>query len=134
MENSQALRRWQAAQENESAAQQALRQGFLRTSVSRSYYACFQAMWIAVGDPPLGQWKHGGLMQTFCRGQWADPILLPTSLAPLYKKLLVLYDLRLDADYRALSISSEKAQEGVNTVAEVFQVVTQHTALERNST
>lgn len=56
------------------------------------------------------------------------------SLAPLYKKLLALYDLRLDADYRALSISSEKAQEGVNTVAEVFQVVTQHTALERNST
>jgi len=117
------------AQENQAAAQQTFLQGFYRTSVSRSYYACFQAMWVALGDPPLGEWKHGGLMQTFCRGQWAAPVILPTSLATLYKKLLALYDLRLDADYRALPVDPTKAQEGLNTVAEVFQLVTQHKTL-----
>ncbi len=68
-------------------------------------------------------------MQTFCRGQWADPVLLPTSLATLYKKLLVLYDLRLDADYRALPVDLAKAQEGLNTVIEVFQLLSRHRAL-----
>ena len=117
------------AQENQTAAQNAFDQNFFGASVSRSFYACFQAMWVALGEPPRGVWKHGGLMQTFCRGQWADPILLPTSLAALYKKLLVLYDLRLDADYRALPIESAKAQEGLDTVQEVFKLITQHKEL-----
>jgi uncharacterized protein (UPF0332 family) len=133
VDSTQQSRRWQVAQENQAAAQQSLLQGFYGTSVSRSYYACFQAMWVALGDPPLGRWEHGGVMRTFCRGQWADPVLLPTSLAPLYKKLLALYDLRLDADYRALPVTPEKAQEGVHTVAELFQVVTQHKALDKGN-
>ena len=129
MDKSEQARRWPTAQENQTAAQQALLQGFAGTSASRSYYACFQAMWVAVGDPLLGEWKHGRLMQTFCRGQWADPIMLPTSLAALYKRLLALYDLRLDADYRALPIDPAKAQEGLNTAAEVFQLITQRNTL-----
>jgi hypothetical protein len=129
MEKIEEARRWRTAQENQTAARQALLQGFTGTSASRSYYACFQAIWVALGDPPLGTWKHGGLMQTFCRGQWADPVLLPTSLATLYKRLLALYDLRLDADYRALPIDPIKAQEGLNTIAEVFQLITRHKTL-----
>ncbi len=129
MNNAETTRRWQTAQENHNAAQQVLLQGFSSASVSRSYYACFQTMWVAVGDPPRGEWKHGGLMQTFCRGQWADPVLLPTSLASLYKKLLALYDLRLDADYRALQVNSVKAQEGLNTITEVFQLIARHKTL-----
>lgn len=129
MDKAEQLRRWRTAEENHQAAQEALRQGFSGTCVSRSYYACFQAMWVAVGDPSLGSWKHHGLTQTFCRGRWAEPVLLPPSLAPLYKKLLVLYDLRLDADYRALAIDPAKAQEGLNTTAEVLQLVTRHKTL-----
>jgi uncharacterized protein (UPF0332 family) len=129
VDKTEAARRWQTAQENHTAAQQMLLQGFSRASVSRSYYACFQAMWAAVGDPPLGIWKHGGLMQTFCRGRWADPVLLSTSLAPLYKKLLALYDLRLDADYRALPVGLTQAHEGLFTVGEILQVITQHKIL-----
>ena len=68
-------------------------------------------------------------MQTFCRGQWTDPVLLPTSLASLYKKLLALYDLRLDADYRALQVDPIKAQEGLNTITEVFQLIAHHKTL-----
>jgi|SRR5215475_6610432 len=129
MDKAEEARRWRTARENHAASQQALLQGFFGTSASRSYYACFQAMWVAAGDPPLGEWKHGGLMQTFCRGQWADPVLLPTSLATLYKRLLALYDLRLDADYRALPVDLAKAQEGWNTVAEVLQLISRHKTL-----
>ncbi len=129
MDRAEESHRWQTAQENQAVAQQALLQGFYRASVSRSYYACFQAMWVALGDPPLGEWRHGGLMQNFCHGQWADPVILPSSLAILYKRLLALYDLRLDADYRALPVDPAKAQEGLNTVAEVFQVITRHKTL-----
>ena len=129
MERAEEARRWQMAQENQTAAKNAFTQNFFGTSVSRSYYACFQAMWVALGDPPRGVWKHGGLMQTFGRGQWADPVFLPTSLAALYKKLLALYDLRLDADYRALAIEAAKTQDGLNTVQEVFQLITQHKEL-----
>lgn len=68
-------------------------------------------------------------MQTFCRGQWAAPVLLPTSLASLYEKLLALYDLRLDADYRAFQIDPMKAQEGLNTLTEVFQLIARHKTL-----
>ena len=129
MDKNEELRRWQAAQESHQAAQQALLQGFCATSASRSYYACFQAMWVAVGDPPLRLWKHHGLMQAFCRGQWADPVLLPTSLALLYKRLLVLYDLLLDADYRALPVESAKAQTGLDTVAEICLLIPRHKTL-----
>jgi hypothetical protein len=37
-------------------------------SVMRSYSACYQAMWAAVGDPPMGLWHQGGLINTFCLG------------------------------------------------------------------
>lgn len=129
MDTAEETQRWRAALENQRAAEQALLQGFVGTSVSRGYYACFQAMWVAVGDPSLRLWKHSGLMQAFCRGRWADPIILPTSLTLLYKRLLALYDLRLDADYRALAIDAAKAQEGLATVAEVLQLITRHKML-----
>jgi hypothetical protein len=90
-------------------------------------------MWVALNDPPLGRWEHAGLMRTFCRGQWANPVLLPTSLAPLYKRLLTLYDLRLDADYRALLVTPEKAQEAVQTITELFRLIAQHTILEQEN-
>ena len=125
MDKIEELRRWHAAQESHRAAQHALLHGFLATSASRSYYACFQAMWVALGNPPRGEWKHGGLIQHFCLGRWTNPVTLPSSLAGLCKKLLHLYHLRLDADYRALPIAGTKAREGLNTVAEVFQLVTQ---------
>lgn len=62
-------------------------------------------------------------MQHFCLGRWTNPVTLPSSLAGLYRKLLHLYHLRLDADYRALPVSGAKAREGLTTVTEVFQLV-----------
>jgi uncharacterized protein (UPF0332 family) len=126
MDKAEQTRRWETAQEHYNAAQQLLASGLYRACVSRSYYACFQAMWVAVGDPPLGWWKHAGLWQFFCHGQWTVPPLLPTTLASLYQRLLTLYQMRLDADYRALSISQVQAQEAVDTATQVFDVIKQH--------
>lgn len=47
-------RRWANAKEKLQAAQLCYDQGFYGESTTRSYYACYQAMWAAVGDPPLG--------------------------------------------------------------------------------
>lgn len=123
MDKAEQSRRWETAQEHRQAAELALAQQFYRASVSRSYYACFQAMWIALGDPPRGRWEHLGIIQNFCRGRWADPVMIPTSLASLYRGLLELYELRLDADYRAALVTLEDAQAGMKTVDEVFQLV-----------
>jgi hypothetical protein len=37
-------------------------------STTRSYYAAYQGMWVALGAPPLGRWRHHGLIQQFCFG------------------------------------------------------------------
>jgi uncharacterized protein (UPF0332 family) len=123
MDKAEQSRRWETAQEHRQAAEQALAQQLYRASVSRSYYACYQAMWVALGDPPRSYWKHGGIAANFCRGRWADPVIIPTSLAVLYQRLLNLYELRLDADYRAVPVTSEKAQEAVETVHQVLHLV-----------
>lgn len=126
MDRAEQNRRWETAHEHSKAAKNLLTQGLLRASVSRSYYSCFQAMCVAVGDPPLGYWKHAGLMQHFCLGKWASPPFLPTMLASIYKKLLALYDLRLDADYRALPVDQIKTQEAVDLTIQILDLITQH--------
>lgn len=96
----------------------------IRPALAAATMPVFQAMWLAADDPPLGHWRHAGLMQTFCLGKWATPPILPTSLAAIYKRLLALYDLRLDADYRALPVDQTKAQQALETASQVFKLIT----------
>jgi len=126
MDHSEQTRRWETAHEHYKAAEMLWNQGLFRSSVSRCYYACFQAMWVAVGAPPLGHWKHVELMKTFRHGKWTLALVLPTSFAPIYKKLLALYELRLDADYRALAVDQFKAQEALQTTKQVLDLVIQY--------
>ena len=45
-----------------------------RGCVSRCYYAAYQAMWAAAGDPEKKpRWEHFGLIKAFVRGHWFDP-------------------------------------------------------------
>ena len=126
MDQAEELRRWETSRELYEAADAALRQQRYRASAGLAYYACFQAMWAALRDPPLGEWRHLGITRRFCHGRWADPPLVPTSLATLYKRLLALYELRLDAHYRAQPIHAEQAQQGLDTAAEVIRLIEQH--------
>ena len=129
MDNADRNYRWRKAREKRIAAQLCLEQGFFSESVTLCYYACYQGMWIAVGDPPAGLWRHGGLINEFCRGRWQRPPALPQPLAPLRKKLDRLYVYRIRSDYEVQSLSEEEAQEALDTVGEVFSIVSQHTGL-----
>ena len=116
-------RRWDTAQELYQAATTALGQQHFRACASLAYYACFQAMWVALSDPPTGRWQHVGISRQFCHGQWAEPPLAPTELAGLYRRLMALYELWLDAQYRALAVPLEQAQHGIQTAFDVMQRV-----------
>jgi len=126
MDQNEQTRRWETAQEHYKAAELLLNEGLFKASVTRCYYACFQAMWVAVGSPPFGHWKHVGLMKTFRNGKWTLALVLPTSFAPIYKKLLALYELRLDADYRASSVDQLKALEAFHATKQVLDLVIQY--------
>jgi uncharacterized protein (UPF0332 family) len=121
------MRRWANAKEKLQAAQLCCDHQLYGESITRSYYACYQAMWTTVGDPALGLWRHGGLINEFCRGRWTTPILLPTMLAALRKKLEDLYRLRIAVDYAAASASHLQAEFGLEVVKETLHTITHHT-------
>jgi uncharacterized protein (UPF0332 family) len=127
MDADEQARRWVNAQQKLQAAQLCYDHQLYGESVTRSYYACYQAMWAAVGEPPLGLWRHGGLINEFCRGRWTTPTLLPTALVELRKKLDALYRFRVAVDYAAASASSAQADFGLDVVEETLQTITQHT-------
>jgi len=44
------------------------------SAASRAYYASYQAMWGALGDPVEGKvWKHLAIIKHFVRGYWFAP-------------------------------------------------------------
>jgi uncharacterized protein (UPF0332 family) len=126
MDEVEEQRRWETAQEFYQAATTVLNHQQYRACVGLAYYACFQAMWVALSDPPTGRWQHVGISRRFCHGQWTAPPLAPTQLAGIYRRLMALYELRLDAQYRALAVPLEQAQNGVQTALEVIQHVRQY--------
>lgn len=91
MDRAEQGRRWYRARAKWEAAKLCSDQGFFSECVTLYHYACYQAMWIALGDPPAGVWRHGGLINAFCRGHWQTPSAPPQGLAPLRKKLDRLY-------------------------------------------
>jgi uncharacterized protein (UPF0332 family) len=126
MDQREEQQRWETAQELYQAADAAFQQQHYKACAGLAYYACFQAMWVALGDPPSGEWRHVGITRRFCHGRWAVPPIVPSSLGTLYKRLLALYELRLDAHYRAHSISYRQAQQGLDVVGEVTQLIRTH--------
>jgi uncharacterized protein (UPF0332 family) len=132
MDEGEKQRRWETAQELYQAAATALNQQHYRACAGLAYYACFQAMWVALSDPPTGRLQHVGISRQFCHGQWAHPALAPTELASLYRRLMALYELRLDAQYRALVVPLEQAQHSLQTAFDVMQRVRQYQLGEEN--
>ncbi len=55
MDQAEEKRRWETSQELYQAADAAFRQQYYRACVGLAYYAYFQAMWVALDDPPLGK-------------------------------------------------------------------------------
>jgi uncharacterized protein (UPF0332 family) len=126
MDTVEQAQRWMSAKEKLQAAQLCCDHQLYGDSVTRSYYACYQAMWAAVGAPVLGLWRHGGLINEFCRGRWTRPTLLPTALASLRRKLDALYRLRIAVDYAAASVTRAQAAFVLNVVQETLQMIAHH--------
>jgi uncharacterized protein (UPF0332 family) len=74
----------------------------LESAVSGAYYAAYQAMWAALGEPPGGeQWRHQGIINHFVRGYRFEPAHPPTGpgfLEHLRLPLHRLYQFRIDVD------------------------------------
>jgi uncharacterized protein (UPF0332 family) len=119
--------RLEAARQALAGARALLTNGDCRGCVSRCYYAAYQAMWAAVGEPPKKpRWEHFGMIQTLVRGKWLDPHVTvhgPGVLESHRFALRRLYDLRLGADYRLDDISQKDAKWAVETVQEILAVI-----------
>ena len=96
-------------------------------AISRCYYAAYQAMWAALGDPPTKpRWEHTGIIQTFVRGRWDDPSY-PMTGPGLYERFRFslgrLYSLRLAVDYRAESVTRETADWALDIVTDLIATI-----------
>lgn len=96
-------------------------------AISRCYYAAYQAMWAALEEPTTKRrWEHAGIIQAFVRGRWDDPSH-PMTGPGLYERLRLplrrLYDLRLDVDYHAESVSRETADWALEVVKALLATI-----------
>src|SRR2546427_3838447 len=112
---------WAIALENYQAAVLTAQYGWHNVSVTRSYYAVFMAMWVALGDPPKGRWEHGGIVEQFVYGQWRTP---PMPVArDLTRAIRRLYADRVDADYRIVRLTSLESATSLTTARQVVRLV-----------
>lgn len=129
MTDAERTRRWNMANENLQAAKVCFENDLYSASLTRSYYAVYQAMWVAVGNPPTGRWRHHGLIHHFCWGQWTQPPSPVTRFAGYLRNLRALYDQRTDADYLAIPIPRAKAEDGLKLAKEILEIVAREKGL-----
>jgi len=96
-------------------------------SISRCYYAAYQAMWAALGDPTTKpRWEHIGIIKAFVRGNWDDP-QYPVTGPGLYERfrfpLRRLYDLRLSVDYHVEPVTREITDWALAIVSDLIEAV-----------
>jgi uncharacterized protein (UPF0332 family) len=112
---------WTITQEHYEAAELCAQRGWHTVSVACSYYAVYTAMWVALDDPPGGQWSHAGIIQHFTPGQWRHP---PAPLErTLSRAIRRLYNARLHAQYRGEHPTSQDSAEALSTARRVLQLV-----------
>lgn len=113
-------------------AQYWLAAGRCASAVSRAYYAAYQAMWAALGEPPgtSGRWRHEAIINHFVRGYWVTPTHPPTGpglLEPLRLPLRRLYQGRLDADYDLVPITRPSAEEALQIAQQTLAALAPYT-------
>jgi len=96
-------------------------------AISRCYYAAYQAMWAALGEPTTKRrWEHTGIIQAFVRGRWDDPSR-PLTGPGLYERfrfpLRRLYGLRLAVDYHIEFVSRETGDWAVGVVKDLLATI-----------
>lgn len=97
------------------------------SSASRAYYASYQAMWSALGDPEDGKvWKHLAIIKHFVRGYWFAPNHPKTGPGLLEDKRLPLrrlYSYRIKSDYDAVHIEEQNLEQLLKLVEQVINII-----------
>jgi len=97
------------------------------SAASRAYYASYQAMWAALGEPKQGRvWRHLAIIKHFVTGYWfkpghkeASPGLLEDKRLPLRR----LYSYRIKSDYEGKPVDEQHLGSLLETVKQVIQIV-----------
>jgi uncharacterized protein (UPF0332 family) len=112
---------WAIAIEHDEAAGLCAQRGWHNVSVACSYYAVYTAMWVALDNPPHGQWSHAGILQNFAPGRWRQPSTpLDRTLTRAIRRL---YNARVHAQYMGERLTSHDSVEGLRTARQVMQLV-----------
>lgn len=97
------------------------------SSISRLYYASYQAMWSALGDPEEGRiWRHLSIIKPFIHGYWfnsAHPEQSPGLLEHFRLPLRQLYTYRVKADYELAEINEYTVKNMMEMVGNVIKTI-----------
>ena len=97
------------------------------SSASRAYYASYQAMWAALGDPEEGKiWRHLAIIKHFVRGYRFAPNHPKTGPGLLEDKRLPLrrlYAYRIKSDYDAAEIGRGNLERLLKIVGQVIDII-----------
>jgi uncharacterized protein (UPF0332 family) len=108
-------------------AQRLLKEDRFNSSASRAYYAAYQCMWAALGEPREGKiWRHLAIINHFVRGYWHDPQISPTGPGLFEEKRLPLrrlYAYRIQSDYDGISLDAQPLGSLLETVDEMIAIV-----------
>ena len=101
--------------------------GRYNSSASRAYYASYQAMWAALGDPADGKiWRHLAIIKHFVRGYWFEPNLPKTGPGLLEDKRLPLrrlYAYRIKSDYDAIDVDQHNLDQLLKVVEQIINII-----------
>jgi uncharacterized protein (UPF0332 family) len=93
---------------------------WFNSAASRAYYASYQAMWAALGEPEEGKvWRHLGIIKHFVAGYWFEPAPKRTGPGLLEDKRLPLrrlYSYRIRSDYEARPVDKNQLGDLLETV------------------
>ena len=101
--------------------------GRYNSAASRAYYASYQAMWAALGDPADGKiWRHLAIIKHFVRGYWFEPNLPKTGPGLLEDKRLSLrrlYTYRIKSDYDAIDVDQHNLDKLLKVVEQMINII-----------
>jgi uncharacterized protein (UPF0332 family) len=97
------------------------------SAVSRAYYASYQAMWAALGDPRDDKiWRHLAIIKHFVRGYWFVPTHPPSGPGFFEDKrfpLRQLYAYRIQSDYDAIEIDENVTERMLEVVKQTIAMI-----------
>ena len=99
----------------------------LNSAASRAYYASYQAMWAALGEPTEGKvWRHLAIIKHFVTGYWFEPTHEEASPGILEDKRLPLrrlYTYRILSDYDGKPIDESNLGNLLEVVKEIIEII-----------